>query len=34
LIAAEKDMAPRDGHTDAGGDFSLGISHAGSIFNT
>ena len=33
LIAAEKDMAPRDGHTDAGRDFSLGIFHAGSIFN-
>ena len=33
LIAAEKNMAPRDGHTDAGRDFSLGIRHAGSIFN-
>ena len=33
LIAAEEDMAPRDRHTDAGGDFSLGIGHAGSIFN-
>ena len=33
LIAAEKNMAPRDGHTDAGRDFSLGIGHAGSIFN-
>ena len=33
LIAAEKNMAPRDRHTDAGGDFSLGIGHAGSIFN-
>jgi hypothetical protein len=27
LIAAEKNMAPRDGHTDAGRDFSLGIGH-------
>ena len=33
LIAAEKDMTPRDTHTDAGRDFSLGIGHAGSIFN-
>ena len=27
LIAAEKNMAPRDGYTDAGRDFSLGIGH-------
>ena len=27
LIAAEEDMAPCDGHTDAGGDFSLGVGH-------
>jgi hypothetical protein len=27
LIAAEKNMAPRDRHTDAGRDFSLGIGH-------
>ncbi len=27
LIAAEKNMAPRDGHTDAGRDCSLGIGH-------
>jgi len=33
LIAAEKDMASRDGHTDARRDFSLGIDHAGSIVN-
>jgi hypothetical protein len=33
LIAAEKDMAARDGHTDAGRDLSLGIGHVGSIFN-
>jgi hypothetical protein len=33
LIAAEKDMTPCDGHTYAGRDFSLGIGHAGSIFN-
>ena len=33
LIAAEKDMATRDRHADAGGHFSLGIAHAGSIFN-
>jgi hypothetical protein len=33
LIAAEKNMATRHGHTNAGGDFSLGIRHAGSIFN-
>lgn len=33
LIAAEKDMAPRDGHPDAGSDVSLGIGHSGSIFN-
>ena len=33
LIAAEKNMAARDRHTDTGGDFSLGIGHAGSIFN-
>ena len=33
LIAAEKDVAPGDRHTDAGRDSSLGIGHAGSIFN-
>ena len=33
LIAAEKNMAPRHRHTNAGRDFSLGIRHAGSIFN-
>ena len=27
LIAAEKNMAPRDRHPDAGRDFSLGIGH-------
>jgi hypothetical protein len=27
LIAAEKNMAPRDSNTDAGRDFSLGIGH-------
>jgi len=27
LIAAEKNMAPRDWHTDGGRDFSLGIGH-------
>jgi hypothetical protein len=26
-------MTPRDGHADAGGDFTLGIGHAGSIVN-
>src|SRR5947207_12748658 len=33
LIAAEKDVAPRDRNTDAGGDVALGIGHAGSIVN-
>ena len=33
LIAAEKNMAPRDRHTDARRDFSLGIAHARSIVN-
>ena len=33
LIAAEKNLAPRDGHTNAGRNFSLGIGHPGSIFN-
>jgi len=33
LIAAEKDVAPRDRDTDAGDDLSLGIRHTGSIFN-
>ena len=33
LIAAEKDVASRDRYTDAGRDLSLGIRHAGSIFN-
>jgi hypothetical protein len=33
LIAAEKDVAPGDRHTDADRDCSLGIGHAGSIFN-
>ena len=33
LVAAEKNMASRDGHTDGGRDFSLGIDHAGSIVN-
>src|SRR5262249_54811898 len=33
LIAAKKDVAPRDRHADAGRNLTLGIGHAGSIFN-
>ena len=33
LIAAKKNVAPRNRHTNAGRDLSLGIAHAGSIFN-
>ena len=34
LIAAEKDVASGDRHTNAGRDLPLGIGHSGSIFNT
>jgi hypothetical protein len=33
LIAAKKNVAPGNRHTNAGRDLSLGIAHAGSIFN-